>query len=149
MYWFRFLGKENRRILNVSRWSHRLWLRSMYCERRTVFLCIDTVSYGTDTASCGSSGKKGPPQLCNVLPPASIVGVFCCNATRTVLSVLSYTLYTHFSELPQALCWSAIVFSVTRAVISCCQTYFDVIHCWPWIFRFLGRNMLFSSGCCH
>ena len=55
----------------------------------------DTVSYGTDTVSCDSSSKKGLPALCSVLPSASNVGVFCCHATRTVLSVLSHTLYNH------------------------------------------------------
>ena len=74
----------------------------MHCS-----LCTDTASYGTDTvsygtntesygismASYGSSGKKGLPALCSVLPPASSAGVLCCTATRTLLSVLSHTLY--------------------------------------------------------
>ena len=55
----------------------------------------DMASYGTDTTSYGSSGKKGLPGLCSVLPPASNVGVRCCTATRTVLSVLSHTLHNH------------------------------------------------------
>ena len=55
----------------------------------------DTVSYGTDTVSYDSSGKKGLPGLCSLLPPASNVGVLCCTATRTVLSALSHTLYNH------------------------------------------------------
>ena len=82
----------------------------------------DVVSYSTDMANYGSSGKNGLPGLCSVLPPTSSVGVLCCTVTRTVLSVLSHrlctTTRTTFSELPQALCWSVIVFSVTRAVIS-------------------------------
>ena len=57
--------------------------------------CTDTSSYGTNTISYGSSGRKGVPALCSVLPPASNVGVLCCNATRTVLSVLSRTLHNH------------------------------------------------------
>ena len=65
-----------------------------YCTG-TVSYGADTVSYGTDTVSYGSSGKKGLPGLCSVLPPASNVGVLCCTATRTVPSVLSHTLYNH------------------------------------------------------
>ena len=65
-------------------------LLKAYCS-----LCTDTASYGTDLVSYGSSGKKGLPGLCSVLPPASNVGVLCCTATRTVLSVLSHTLYNH------------------------------------------------------
>ena len=38
----------------------------------------------------GSPGKKGLPALYSVLPPASNVG-----GTRTVLSVLSHTMYNH------------------------------------------------------
>ena len=55
----------------------------------------DKASYGTDTVSCSSSGMKGLPGLCSVLQPASNVGVLCCTATRTVLSLLSHTLYNH------------------------------------------------------
>ena len=61
----------------------------------------DTVSYGTDTVSYGSSGKKGLPALCSVLPPASSIGVLCCNATRTVLSVLSHE-YTVQPQRPSS-----------------------------------------------
>ena len=57
----------------------------------TVSYCTDTVSYGTNTVSYGSSGKKGLPALCSV-SSASNVGVYCCTATRTVLSILSHTL---------------------------------------------------------
>ena len=64
----------------------------------------DMISYGTDMISYGSSGKEGLPGLCSLLPPASSVDVGCFTATRTVLSVLSHTLYNQFSELPQALC---------------------------------------------
>ena len=61
----------------------------------TVSYGTDTVNYGTDTVSYRSSGKKGLPGQCSVLPPASNVGVLCCTAARTVLSVLSHTLYNH------------------------------------------------------
>ena len=54
--------------------------RKAYCS-----LCTDIVSYGTDTVSYGSSGKKGLPGLCSALPPASNFGVLCCTATGTVL----------------------------------------------------------------
>ena len=50
------------------------------------------VSYGFNTVSCGSSGEKGLPALCSVLPAVSSVGVLCCIATRTVLCLLSHTL---------------------------------------------------------
>ena len=65
----------------------------------TVSYSRDMVSYGTDTVSYGSSDKKGLPGLCSVLPPASNVGVHCCTATRTVLSVLSHTLYNYWYHL--------------------------------------------------
>ena len=137
--------------------------RLIWRGRRVVIsICTDTVSYG-------SSDKKGLPELCSVLPPASNISALCCSATRTVLSVLSHTLHirttfselpqalswsatwtvlsvlshtlyirTTFSELPQALSWSAIVFSGTRVVFIFCQTYFDSLHYWSWIFCFLG-----------
>ena len=56
-------------------------------------LYTDTVSYAIDTVSYGSSGKMGLTALCSVWPPVSNVGVLCCSTTRTVLSVLSHTLY--------------------------------------------------------
>ena len=61
----------------------------------TVSYGTDTVSHGTDAISYGSSVKKGLPGLCSVLPPAFNVDILCCTATRTVLSVLSHTLYNH------------------------------------------------------
>ena len=69
--------------------------RKAYCIlcTDTATYGTDTVNYGTDAVSCGSSGKKGPPGLCSVLPPASDVDVLCCTAVRTVLSALSHTLY--------------------------------------------------------
>ena len=96
------------------------------CGTDTVSYGTDTVSYGTDTtsyfndtASYGTSGIKGLPWLCSVLPPASNFGVLCCTATKTVFNLIHCTTTrTTFSELPQALSWSVIVFSVTRAVIS-------------------------------
>ena len=115
-----FFGRQNRRTLNVCGRLYRLieidLPRKAYCSVCTVTASYGTymVSYGTDTViyststvSYGSSGKKGLPGLCAVLPSASNVGVLCCNATRTVLSILPHTLYcirTTFSELPQALC---------------------------------------------
>ena len=86
--------------------------RKAYC-----CLCTDTVSYGTDTVSYGSSGQRGLPVLCSVLRPASNFGVLCCTATRAVLIHCAIT-RTTFSELLQALCCSAIVFNIIRAVIS-------------------------------
>ena len=65
----------------------------IYRERHTVPM------YGTDSVSYGSSGKKGLPALCSVLPPTSNVGVLCCTATRAVLSVLFHTLYNHQDQL--------------------------------------------------
>ena len=123
-----FRGRKNWRILNVCQWLHRLWQRLIYHKRCTVVCVptsygINTFRYGTDVVSYGSCGKKGLPGLCNVLPPASDVGVLCCTATGTVLTILVYciihcTTRTTFSELPQAPCWSANVFSVIRAVIN-------------------------------
>ena len=147
---------KNRRTLIVCRRLHRLieidHPRKAYCSQCT----SDTASYGTDTMSFGSSGKKGLPGLCIVLPlPPTLVyfavlqpglfSVYClihCTTTRTT-----------FSELHQALAWSAIVFSKSELSSVCCQIYFDVIHYWPWIFCSLGQlqwpNLLYSSGCCH
>ena len=75
-----------------------------------------TPSYGTYTESIhqlryrygqlqyryvnyGSSGEKGLPGLCSVLPLAYNVDVLCCTATRTALSVMSHTLYNHQSKI--------------------------------------------------
>ena len=60
---------------------------------------------------------------------------------------------TPFSELPQALNWSAIVFSVTRAVISLlpnilwCHSLlaFDILF--PWAITM--TRLASFSGCCH
>ena len=57
-----------------------------YCS-----LCTSTASYGTNMVNYSSSGKKGLPGLCRVLPAASNFGELCCIATRTVLSVLSHS----------------------------------------------------------
>ena len=77
----------------------------IYSERHTV-VCTDTASYSTNTVSYaadmvsyGLTAKKGLPGLCSVLPPASNVGVLFYTATRTVLSVLSHTLYNHYHPL--------------------------------------------------
>ena len=128
-------GKKTQRTLNVSAIAETLkevdlpW--KLYSS-----LCINMVSYSTDTASygndavsyctntvsCSSSGKKRLPALCSVWPPASSLVYFAvmqpglfsgyclihCTTTRSK---------TPFSELRHALCYSAIVFSVTRAVI--------------------------------
>ena len=155
MYPFRFLGKKTRRTLNVCRPLYRLWYRSIYLERRTVVcvpigpltvlirpLTVQIWSVTVPIRSYGSFGKKGLPALCSILPPASELGVLCCTATRTALSVLSHTLYNHGPpsvKLPQALCWSAIAFSVTRAVISLLPNILDAIYYWPFIFCFLGQ----------
>ena len=66
-------------------WS--LWTDTASYGTDTASYGTDTVSCGTDMVSYGSSGKKGLPALCTVLPPASNAEVLCCNATRTVLSV--------------------------------------------------------------
>ena len=68
--------------------------QKVYCS-----LCTDMVSYITNMVSYCSSSKKGLPTPCSVLLPASNVGVLCCNATRTVLSVLSDTRYNHKDPL--------------------------------------------------
>ena len=130
MYQFHFLGKKPRRTLNVCRRLHRLietdfpW--KAYCSLRT-----DTTSYSIDAVSYGSSGNKGLPALCSVLPPACSVGALCCNATRTALSVLSHTLYNDRPPLVNYLRHSAdlplyLVYPELSSV--CCQTHFDVIH---------------------
>ena len=92
MYRFWFLG--NKKLKNnsmcVSDCKEIGLQQKVYCT-----LCADTAGYGTDTVSSGSSGKKRLPGLCSALPSASSVGVLCCTAIRTVLSVLSHTLYNH------------------------------------------------------
>ena len=126
-----FLGKKPQRTLNACWRLHRLWQRLMYCERRTVVCtdtascCTDTASYGTDTVSYRqllySSGKMGLPALCSTLPPASNVGELCCmqpGLFSVYCLIHCTTTKTALCELPQALCWSAFVFSITRAVIS-------------------------------
>ena len=45
--------------------------------------------------SVRTEGSVQFPRLCGLLPPASNVGALCCTAIRTVLSVLSHTLYNH------------------------------------------------------
>ena len=97
-----FSGRKDQRTLNVCCRLHRLietnLLRKAYCSLCADMASYDTdiascgtdmVSYGTDMVSCGtdmvsygSSGKKGLPGLCSVLPPASSVGVLCCTAAR-------------------------------------------------------------------
>ena len=68
--------------------------------------CIDT---DRDRFTDYSSGKKGFPGLCNVLPSAFNVGVLCFTETRTVLTILVHCLMhctttrITFSEPPQAL----------------------------------------------
>ena len=65
----------------------------------------DTISYGTDMISYSSSGKKGLPGLCSVLPPASNIGVLCNQDCSQYF--VSYTVQPQrppFEELPQALC---------------------------------------------
>ena len=74
-----------------------------YCSMCTdmASYATNTVSYSTDTVSYGSSGKKGLPELCSVLPPASSVcllfavlqpgpfSVYClidCTTTRVTFS---------------------------------------------------------------
>ena len=129
------LGRKTRRTLNVCRRLHRLWQRSIYRVRRTV-VCVPIrpvtvpirpvmVPERSGTVPIQSVrvhlAKRGfqdcvvycllPPALVNfvVLQPG-LFSVYClihCTTTKTL-----------FSELPLALCWSAIVFSVTRAVIS-------------------------------
>ena len=69
------------------------------CSASTASYSPDMVVYGTNMVSCGSYGKKGLPTLCSVLPPAFNVGVLCCSATRTVLSILSHTLCNHEDPL--------------------------------------------------
>ena len=137
---------------------------SVYIPIRPVTVLIQQlrtsiVSYDTDMVSYDSSGKKGLPALCCILPPASSVGVLCCDVTRTVLSILSHshshciTTKTTFSEIPGALSWSAIGFSVTRAVISLlpnilwCHSLLalDILFPWPVTMTKLAS----SSGCCH
>ena len=120
-----FLGRKTRRTLIVCRRLHRLWYRSIYRERRTV-VCVPirpvAVSIRSVTVPIQSVSVRLVHQHCVVyclLPPTlvyfavlqpGLFSVYClihCTTTRTT-----------FSELPQALYWSAIVFSVSRAVIS-------------------------------
>ena len=114
------LGRRNWRTLNVCHkcidWEINLPWKA-YCSLGTDY--SDRASSGTDTVSYGSSGKKGLPGLCNVLPPASSFGVplLYCNQDCSQC-IVSYTVQPLSAKLPQALCWSAIVFSVTKAVIS-------------------------------
>ena len=75
-----FLGRKNRRTHNVDLPQKLIEIdlpRKAYCSlcTDTASHGTDTVSYGTDTVIYGSSGKKGLPVLCSVLPPASNVGV--------------------------------------------------------------------------
>ena len=123
MYQFQFLGKkQNRRTLNVCQWLHRLWQRLIYCERRTI-VCVPIrpVMVPIWSVVMVHLARRGF-QDCTVywlLPPTLVYfavqqpwlfSIYClthCTTTRTP-----------FSELSQALCWSAIVFSVSRAVIS-------------------------------
>ena len=113
MYRFWFLGKEKRKNTQyVSAIAETViegdLPRKVYCSLCTDIVSYgtdtasygtDTVSYGTDTVSYGSSGKKGLPGLYSVLPHASNVCVLCCTANRTVLNVLSHTLYNHQDPL--------------------------------------------------
>ena len=114
------LGKKSRRTLNVCRRLQTLieidLPRKAYCSlltdaasygTDTASYGTDTVSYGTSTVIYGLSGKKGLPAQCSILIPVSSVGVRCCDATRTVLSLLSHTLHNYkdpLQKLPQALC---------------------------------------------
>ena len=92
------------------------------------------------TVSYGSSGKEELPALRRVLSPASNVDVHSCNATRTVLSVLSHTAQPqrppsvnylrHSADLPLSSVYPELS-------LFCFQTYFDAIHHWPSIFGFL------------
>ena len=59
-------GKTVEHLMHVDDYIEKIDLpRKVYCNQ-----CTDTVSYS-------SSGKKGLPALCSVLPPASNVGVLC------------------------------------------------------------------------
>ena len=104
------------------------WWRSVYCKRLPV-VCVPvqpvtiptrsvTVPIQSVTVNLARRDLQHCTRYC-LLPPAlvyfaviqpGLFSVYClirCTTTKTL-----------FSELPQVLCWSAIVFSVTRAVIS-------------------------------
>ena len=111
----------------------------------TVSYGTDTVSYGTDTVSYGSSDKKGLPALCSVLPPDSSVGVLCCTATRTLLSVLSHTLYNHKDPFQWTTPGTLLICHCLQCYQSCHQ--FVAKHTLMLFFTGLGNHV--SWGNCN
>ena len=130
MYRFRFHGKGKPKELSVCVGDCIDCDRDDLPPKAYCSLCTDTASYGTgmasydtvsystDTVSYGSSGKKGLPVLCSVLPPASNVGVLCCNATRTVLV---HTLCNHKDSLQYTTSGTLLIYFCRQCNQSCHQ----------------------------
>ena len=121
MYCFRFLRKEKPKDTHCVSAIALTVIENDLPQKAYCSLCTGTVSYGMDTISYspytvryGLSGKKGLPALCNVLPPASNVGVLCCTATWTFFSLLSHTLYKYQDRFQ----WTT---SGTKVICHCLQ----------------------------
>ena len=161
-----YLGKKSGRTLNVCWRLHRLidLQPKVYCSLCTdmassVLICPVMVPIRSVTVLIWSVMvhlTRRCFQHCLaycLLPPMLVYFALMQPGLFSVYYlILCTTTKTSFSELPQALCWSAIIFSITRAVIILLPNIvwrhsllaLDILF--PWAITM--TRLAYSSGCC-
>ena len=118
MYQFRFLGERKTEECSMCVGDYIDSDRDQFTVKGVSIPCIDTASYGSLPIQSVTVDLVRRDFYC-LLPPALVYFATLQPVLFAVYCLIHCTTTTTpFSKQPQALCWSAIVLSVTRAVIS-------------------------------